>query len=111
ISFDVFRALTGHVTGTPIAPPPPLGDTGTTANPAGGTAVIINQTTKGTVSTATGNQYIRFLDLITPGKGLRFSFIRSYNDLDPYSGPLCRGWTHSYNILLTVNADSGAVTI
>jgi RHS repeat-associated protein len=89
----------------------PIGATGTSANPSGATNTTVNQTTTQAVNTATGNTYITFSDLIVPGKGLRFSFIRSYNDQDPYSGPLLRGWTHSYNILLTQDAISGAVTI
>src|SRR5690242_7576577 len=86
-----------------------LGTTGTSTNPAGGKSVFLNSTTAETVNTATGNAYLSLTDLVVPGSGLRFRFVRAYNSLDPYSGPLGQGWTHSYNILLSVN--SGAVTI
>lgn len=87
-----------------------LGSTGTSAYPSGSISTKVNETVTAAVDTATGNLYLTFSDLIVPGKGLRFRFIRSYNNQDSYSGPLCRGWTHSYNILLTVGG-SGAVTI
>lgn len=79
-----------------------IGPVGTTANPSGGTTTKITKTTTGTVDTASGNQYLTVVDYAVPGAGLRFAFVRAYNSLDSYSGPLCRGWTHSYNVLLTV---------
>ena len=87
-----------------------LGTTGTSANPVAGNSITVNSTTTETVNTATGNSYVSFSDLVVPGSGLRFHFVRSYNSLDPYSGPLGVGWTHSYNIVLSVD-NSGAVTI
>src|SRR5262249_55465021 len=96
----------GAVVGSPLS----LGATGTSSNPAGGRTSNVNHTTTESVDTANGNAYFTFSDLIVPGKGLRFKFIRAYNSLDNYFGPLCRGWTHSYNILLSVNG-SGDVTI
>ena len=105
-----YRSFTGGLSGTPVAVNTTLGTTGTASNPSGATAVTVNNTTAAAVNTASGNDYITFMDLIVPGKGLRFSFVRSYNDQDPYTGPLGRGWTHSYNILLTSDA-TGAVTI
>jgi RHS repeat-associated protein len=86
-----------------------IGTPGTSTSPVAATTTAVNTTTTQGVNTASGNTYITFSDLIVPGKGLRFAFIRSYNDQDPYIGPLLRGWTHSYNILLTV--DSGVVTV
>src|SRR6266436_4439894 len=87
-----------------------LGTTGTSTNPVAGNSVTVNSTTTETVNTATGNGYVSFSDLVVPGSGLRFHFLRSYNSLDPYSGPLGAGWTHSYNIVLSLD-NSGAVTI
>lgn len=87
-----------------------LGTTGTSANPVAGNSVTVNSTTTETVNTATGNSYVSFSDLVVPDSGLHFRFLRSYNSLDPYSGPLAAGWTHSYNIVLRVDI-SGAVTI
>src|SRR5438552_8258461 len=87
-----------------------LGTTGTSANPVAGNSITVNNTTTETVNTATGNSYVSFSDLVVSGSGLRFHFLRSYNSLDPYSGPLGAGWTHSYNIVLSVD-NSGAVTI
>lgn len=84
-----------------VAPASGFGGTGTPSNPSGGTIAQVNQTITQAVDTANGNTYIRFSDLVVPGKGLHFAFARSYNGLDPYVGPLCRGWTHSYNVLLT----------
>jgi RHS repeat-associated protein len=61
------------------------------------------------VNTATGNYYYQHTDLKLPGRGLPFAFTRTYNDQDSYSGPLGRGWTHSYNVRLTEQADGSAV--
>jgi RHS repeat-associated protein len=55
------------------------------------------------VNTNTGNHVLEYRDHIYPGDGLRFSFVRYYNSMDPYSGPLGRGWTHSYNVFLRIN--------
>jgi RHS repeat-associated protein len=87
-----------------------VGETGNSENPAGGTTKVLNSTTSQSVDTSSGNTHITYTDVVVPGKGLHFQFIRSYNDLDTYSGPLCRGWTHTYNILLTENSGT-AVTI
>ena len=53
------------------------------------------------VNTALGNYVYQHNDLSIPGKGMSFSFIRAYNSLDKYSGPLGVGWTHNYNLSLT----------
>jgi RHS repeat-associated protein len=74
-----------------------LGPTGTTTNPAGSAGQPNQQ-----VNTETGNLYLAYTDYVVPGRGLSFTFTRSYNSLDTYSGPLGIGWTHSYNIILTV---------
>jgi RHS repeat-associated protein len=79
-----------------------LGSPGPT-NPSGFTREPIN--------TATGNYLLSATDLAVPGKGVPFAFTRSYNSADGYSGPLGSGWTHSYNVFLTVNPTSGLVTV
>jgi RHS repeat-associated protein len=74
-----------------------------------------NKVTAGLVSepinTATGNYYHSRTDLVVPGKGLTFALTRTYNALESYSGPLGAGWTHSYNLFLTVDAVSGAIAL
>ncbi len=74
------------------------GQAGTPRNPAGTFAEPVN--------TATGNYFTTITDLAVPGRGLAFIFSRSYNSADSYNGPLGIGWTHSFNIVLTVNPDS-----
>lgn len=103
-----------HVTYTPFigslsatgAPPPAqtlLGRPGSSTNAAGFTSEPIN--------TATGNYYLTLRDISVPGKGTPFSFARSYNSQDSYSGPLGAGWTHSYNVTVTVDQTTGNVAI
>jgi RHS repeat-associated protein len=62
------------------------------------------------VNTATGNYIFQRTDLRIPGRGLPLVFTRTYNTLDPYTGPLGAGWTHAYNVILREAAD-GTVTI
>jgi RHS repeat-associated protein len=62
------------------------------------------------VNTLNGNQVLAYRDLALPGDGLRFNFIRVYNSLDPYSGPLGPGWTHTYNVFLRAGA-SGVILL
>ncbi len=62
------------------------------------------------VNTGTGNYAYQHLDLIMPGRGIPFAFQRTYNSQETYAGPLGHGWTHSYNIFLTVNPDN-SVTV
>ena len=90
----------------PTQPPPAsttLGTPGTTTNRTMSVAEPVN--------TATGNYYTSPVDLTAPGKGLSFVFTRSYNSQDGYSGPMGTGWTHSYNIYLTIVPTSGVVAI
>jgi RHS repeat-associated protein len=117
-TYDVSaRTIDGYIIGTPaVAPPPPppvFGEPGTTTTPGSPspTTTTVTKAISDTVNTGSGDRYIRINDVVTPGAGLHFVFTRSYNGLDPYSGPLCNGWTHSYNILLTINSDTGAITI
>ena len=62
------------------------------------------------VNTATGNFFYDVTDLEIPGRGLPFGFDRTYNSQDESDGPLGYGWTHNYNITLTVGADN-SVTV
>ena len=62
------------------------------------------------VNTATGNFFYDVTDLEIPGRGLPFGFDRTYNSQDDQDGPLGNGWTHNYNITLTVGADN-SVTV
>ncbi len=57
----------------------------------------------GSVNTSTGNYVYRATDLAIPGRGMPFSFERTFNSLDGNNGPLGYGWTHTYNITLTDN--------
>ncbi|MEK6698133.1 MAG: DUF6531 domain-containing protein, partial [Nitrospirota bacterium] len=43
------------------------------------------------------------------GAGLATSMTLYYNSLDPYSGPLGTGWTHSYDIAVKENSDGSVV--
>jgi YD repeat-containing protein len=60
------------------------------------------------INSATGSLLHQSSDLELPGIGLPFEFTRSYNSLDPGSGPLGRGWTHSYAASLQVAGNGDA---
>jgi RHS repeat-associated protein len=72
-------------------------------NPVGDTGEPIN--------TLTGNFYSVQTDLAISGRGFPFVFNRYYNSLDTTAGPLGIGWTHSYNLSLTVNGSTGVVSV
>ena len=80
----------------PLGPPSSFNPTGTTKEP---------------VNTATGSYYTSHADLKVQGRGVAFSLVRFYNSNDAYSGPLGVGWTHSYNLFLTVDGQTGVVAI
>jgi RHS repeat-associated protein len=61
------------------------------------------------INTGTGNHFVVYRDLIYAGRDLKFNFRRFYNSQDPYTGPLGRGWTHTYNMLLRLNATTGNI--
>lgn len=63
------------------------------------------------VNTATGNWFHQATDLKWPGRGLGFSFTRTYNARSDYSGPLGVGWTHSYNVFLVENPNDASVVV
>jgi RHS repeat-associated protein len=62
------------------------------------------------VNTATGNYVSTTTDVTLPGIGVPFEFTRTYNSADPTTGPMGRGWTHTYNASLAVQP-SGDVTL
>jgi RHS repeat-associated protein len=66
---------------------------------------------KDPVNLATGNYTYNHVDLRMPGRGLPFEFKRFYNSKAPSTGnqPLGFGWTHSYNICLSINSSNSAV--
>jgi RHS repeat-associated protein len=61
------------------------------------------------VNTATGNYIFDHADIAVPGRGLGLSFSRFYNSLDTTPGVVGRGWTHSYNVSLSVLNGGDAV--
>ena len=66
---------------------------------------------KDPVNLATGNYTYNHSDLKIPGRGLSFEFKRFYNSKAPPTAnmPLGFGWTHSYNIYLSINSSNSAV--
>ena len=62
------------------------------------------------VNTATGNYICQKKELEIPGRGLSFVFNRHYNSQSGEDKPLGFGWGHTYDVALTVDADSN-VTI
>jgi len=62
------------------------------------------------VNTATGNYIFNRKDLDIPGRGIAFLFTRHYNSQSGEDGPLGYGWNHTYDVVLTEDADSN-VTI
>ena len=58
------------------------------------------------VNTYTGNFHHQETDVTLPSRGLPLTFERSYNSLDSYAGPLGVGWTHSYNMALSVYSNT-----
>ena len=63
------------------------------------------------VNLATGNYIYNHVDFQIPGRGLPFEFQRYYNSKAAASAlqPLGFGWTHSYNIGLSINSSNSAV--
>jgi YD repeat-containing protein len=97
------RGVSVSFTGATI---PSAGQTTANYGSGNGSARVQSGFSSDPVNTATGNYYSTHTDLAVPGKGLSFAFARFYNSADPYSGPLGIGWTHSFNLLLTVNPDN-----
>ncbi|MDP2905002.1 MAG: DUF6531 domain-containing protein, partial [Candidatus Omnitrophota bacterium] len=63
------------------------------------------------INSVTGNMFSIIPDLTLPGKGLNFSFTRTYNSRSTDSGPLGYGWTHSYNVYLNQDTTKQLVSI
>jgi RHS repeat-associated protein len=64
------------------------------------------------VNCATGEFWHMFNDLRIPGRGIALDFTRTYSSLGASQlGPLGFGWTHSYNLRLTVDSQSHNVTV
>ncbi len=67
------------------------------------------------INSITGNMYIITPDLTLSGKGLNFSFTRTYNSqaasASSETGPLGYGGTHSYNLYLTQDTQNKLVKI
>lgn len=61
------------------------------------------------VNTATGNFFHEETDLTIASRGLPLAFTRYYNSRDSRPGSLGPGWTHSYNVTLTENANQVSV--
>jgi len=54
------------------------------------------------VNVATDNKYEEVLDLTIPTPGIPLEFRRSYNSQIILDGPLGYGWTHTYDVFLSV---------
>jgi RHS repeat-associated protein len=54
------------------------------------------------LNTATGNFNYRVTDLTIPGRGMDFVFGRSYNAKDSTGSPMGPGWSHSFNVYLSL---------
>lgn len=91
---------------TTLAAPPASTITGATGTSTNRTASVSEP-----VNTATGNYLASVTDVTIPGKGLSLVFTRSYNSQDSYAGPMGSGWTHSYNVYLTVDGTTGVAGI
>jgi len=61
------------------------------------------------VNVVFGNFVWQELDLSIPGRGLGFTFARTYNSADVAAGPLGQGWTHSYNLSLTIESSTSVL--
>jgi YD repeat-containing protein len=72
---------------------------------------LCNCQTAKPVDLATGNFWHRFNDFQIPGRGLALNLTHTYNAMNAaQDSPLGFGWTHSYNMFLTVDA-AGTITV
>ena len=60
------------------------------------------------VDIATGNYYIEQTDMILRGK-YPINFVRFFNALDDYTGPLGKNWHHSFDIKLIRSSDKATI--
>ena len=63
------------------------------------------------VNVVLGNYTYEATDLAFGSRGLPTTVKRSYNSLDSEDGPFGPGWTHAYNVGLSVDGVSGDVTV
>lgn len=64
------------------------------------------------VNLATGNYVYQYQDLFIEGRGLPLAVTRSYNSLNPISGPFGSGWTFNYNVKLAgINGSEDVLVI
>lgn len=61
------------------------------------------------VNTATGSFVTEATDLSLPGPGIPLRWTRAYNSADTKTGPLGKGWTHSYNASLDLGTGSATL--
>jgi len=66
-----------------------------------------DKSTRDPINIVTGNMYVIAPDLVMPGRGLKFEFVRTYNSQEETEGPLGFGWTHSYNVYLEMDDGFG----
>ncbi|NUM48389.1 MAG: RHS repeat protein, partial [Anaerolineales bacterium] len=65
----------------------------------------------GPVNLVNGNYFLTVGDHFFAAQGLSVQFARSYNSQDETSGPLGKGWTHSFNIVAEDTIPNMQVTI
>jgi len=99
-----------------VAPPPPPAPGPTPATQVGGGSPSVTspnscQHRGQPVNCATGEFWHRFVDLSIKGRGPAIWLARTYStSLASQDSPLGFGWTHSYNMALSVGSD-GSVTV
>lgn len=61
------------------------------------------------INTGNGNYVYQHQDFHIAGRGIPLNFVRTYNSLDGYSGPLGHNWTHNFNIRLTADLSGASI--
>jgi RHS repeat-associated protein len=94
----------------------PVGNRVTASETYGGGRTDGNNTqcnqTIAPVNCATGNFWHTFTDLNIPGRGLPLHLTRTYNSLAAaHDSPFGFGWSSSYTMHLSVDANTGTVTV
>jgi RHS repeat-associated protein len=73
---------------------------------------VTSQFTHNPVDASTGNFWHTFDDLAIPGRGPALDLTQTYNSLAAgTNGPLGYGWTHSYQVALSIGAGGSPVTV
>ncbi len=120
-SFTVTKDAAGNVPDhQPSCPAPPLSPGETKGcNPSSAGVCKAHKSSADPVDTDTGNFHADFTDFDIPGRGGGLNLTRSYNSLGaatppaaawPWSQPFGPGWSFSYGMYLTFNAD-GTITV